>query len=123
MKLKLIMLLIALVFTSNTLKKSSVRAGQTLAAPTLELPANGAVNQPTTTLWWTGLGQGARYGLQVSTDASFSAILVDRRDLVERAYALNQILSKNTTYYWRVNVTINGQTSAWSEGWKFTIAP
>jgi hypothetical protein len=30
-------------------------------------------------------------------------------------------LTKNTTYYWRVNAKKNGQTSAWSPTWSFTI--
>lgn len=61
--------------------------------------------------------------LQVARSGYFAAdsILVDRADLTTREYRLGGLIPG--TYYWRVKATArSGQTSEWSEPFKFGVA-
>lgn len=104
--------------------KHSPPGNQIPAAPSLGSPANGAVNQA---LWvsvtWSGIGNGV-YRLQVSTDAAFASLILDQGGLsgYRASRSLSGLLTRSTTYYWRMNVTINGLTSNWSEVRRFTTA-
>jgi hypothetical protein len=104
--------------------KSTLSQSRTPAAPILGSPANGAVNQP---LWvsvtWSGIGNGA-YRLQVATDTAFSSLVLNQGGIpgTQASRSLSGLLARSTTYFWRVQVTINGQTSNWSQIRRFTTA-
>jgi hypothetical protein len=95
----------------------------TPSAPILALPADGATNiSAAPTLTWNASTGATSYGLQVSKDSSFSTIVIDKSTITSTSYAMTG-LANNTTYYWRVNATNSGGTSAWSTAWSFTTVP
>lgn len=83
-------------------------------APTLASPANGATNVSTApTLSWSGISCATSYGVQVATDSQFSSVVINQT-VTGTSFTVSTPLSNNTTYYWRVNATKSGETSAWS---------
>jgi len=62
---------------------------------------------------WTPRGFGRSYHLQVSTNADFNDLVVDKSDLTQTRYALDKV-SPGTTYYWRVNTSNYGGTGEWA---------
>jgi hypothetical protein len=95
--------------------------------PTLVSPENNATGVAInpTTLSWTASEEGVTYGLQVSTNSTFTTagIKVDQTGLTGTSYDVTgSILSNNTKYYWRMNTTKAGLTSDWSTVWNFTTA-
>ncbi len=92
----------------------------TPSAPTLASPANGATGVATSpTLSWNASTGATSYTLQVSTSSDFSTLVLNQTGIVGTSYAASSLLN-NTTYYWRVNATNAGGTSAWSSVWSFT---
>ena len=90
------------------------------AAPTLASPASGATGLATNpTLSWNASAGATSYGLQVSTTSSFSTTVVNQTGIQNTSYPASG-LANSTTYYWRVNATNAGGTSAWSAVWSFT---
>lgn len=88
--------------------------------PTQESPANGATDLPTiTTVRWVHYRSGETYRVQVATNAAMTALITNATVTNATGYTLLS-LSKNTTYYWRVNASKKGVTSAWSPTWSFT---
>jgi len=88
--------------------------------PTLLSPSNGATGvSASPTLSWNASSGATSYGLQVSTSSSFSTTIVNQTGLATTSYAVSG-LGNNTTYYWHVNVSNPGGTSAWSSTWSFT---
>jgi hypothetical protein len=73
-------------------------------------------------LVWGTRGTVKSYHLQVSTNSSFSNLLVDRTGLTSSLFVLNPV-NNNSTYYWRVNTTNAAGTSAWSNTETFSTAP
>lgn len=64
----------------------------------------------------------ASFYLQVSRSSYFASdgILVDRNGLISRDFRLNGLVPG--TYYWRLKaVSRSGQSSDWSEPWKFAV--
>lgn len=62
------------------------------------------------------------YGLQVAKLPSFAAdsMIIERRGLTSPNFTIGGLLPG--TYYWRVQASSpSGQTSNWSEQWKFTV--
>lgn len=91
------------------------------AAPTLVSPANGATNQPVPlTLQWNSVIFATSYQVQVATDTTFTAPVVD--DSVTGTSRL-VALQFNTTYYWRVRARNAGGLSNPSARWSFTTEP
>ncbi len=89
-------------------------------APTLSSPANGSSGNPLNpTLTWNGVSGATSYQLQVSTNSSFSALIVDAGGLASTSYSMSGLVN-NTLYYWRVNATNANGTSGWSTAWSFT---
>jgi hypothetical protein len=93
-----------------------------LAPPTIEFPANGATDVPIDT--WVSWSDpnfifNPTFHLQVSRNSNLTDLLVDVNLDGNTGYALRG-LPKNTTFYWRVNVSSGGQTSDWSPVWTFT---
>jgi hypothetical protein len=87
----------------------------TPAPPTLASPANQATGVATNpTLSWNASTGATSYGLQVSTNSSFSPTVVNQTGITSTSRAISGLLN-GTTYYWRVNATNAGGTSAWSD--------
>ena len=64
----------------------------------------------------------AKYYLQISRSPVFASdgIMVDRDSLTTQSFPLASVAPG--TYYWRLRATSeSGQTSGWSEPWKFTV--
>lgn len=62
------------------------------------------------------------YNLQVARIISFTpdSVVVDQQSLQSPSFVLKRLLPG--TYYWRVRATsTSGQTSNWSQYWKFTV--
>jgi hypothetical protein len=90
------------------------------AVPVLATPSNGATGVATNpTLTWNASTGASSYHLQVSTDAGFATTVVDQSNITTTSSAVSGLAS-NTTYYWRVNATNSGGTSAYSSVWSFT---
>jgi fibronectin type 3 domain-containing protein len=84
-------------------------------APTLVSPANGATGVSTSpTLSWNVSSGATSYQLQVSLNQSFSTTVYSQSGLTSTSQQVTG-LTNNTPYYWRVNATNAGGTSAWSE--------
>ncbi|MCG3119987.1 MAG: hypothetical protein ALAOOOJD_02549 [bacterium] len=91
------------------------------AVPTLASPANGAIGVSTTpVLSWNAASGADSYGLEVATDAAFTNIVISQTGLTTTAFNVTTALAHNTPYFWRVNATNAGGTTAWSEAWNFT---
>jgi len=91
-----------------------------LLPPQLVFPANGAGGLDTyLTLIWYKSKRATEYGLQVSLNAGFSELIVDKTHIKETSFKLNE-LSQETGYYWRVNASNDEETSVWSKVWYFT---
>ncbi len=93
-------------------------------APNLYAPEDmGSVNQDQPVLLdWSPNGFVQSYGLQVATDAAFTNLVVDISGLAESSYELASV-DPNSTYYWRVNTTNLGGTSAWATRSFYTVPP
>ncbi len=90
------------------------------SAPTLSSPSNGATGVSITpTLSWNASTGATSYQLQVSTSSSFTTTVVNQSGITATSYAVSG-LTNNTVYYWRVNATNAGGTSAYSSAWSFT---
>jgi chitinase len=90
------------------------------SVPTLVLPTNGATGVAINpTLSWNASTGATSYGIQVSTSSSFSTTVATQIGITATSYAVSG-LANNTTYYWRVNATNTGGTSAWSSSRSFT---
>ncbi|MHC4097871.1 MAG: aryl-sulfate sulfotransferase, partial [Planctomycetota bacterium] len=70
---------------------------------------------------WIPRGFGRSCHLQVATDAEFSNLIVDESGLKQYVYELASV-DPGTIYYWRVNTTNYGGTSAWATR-SFTAVP
>ena len=91
--------------------------------PILNLPVNGATEQPVNlTLSWNTVPRTSLYRVQLSTVSDFSTLLVDDSTFASNSKAVGP-LSRNTTYYWRVNARNAGGASAWSETRSFSTLP
>ena len=96
------------------------------STPTLESPANGAVEQSLSpTLSWNDVEEASSYHLQVSTDSGFTSFNVNDSTLTNTSKQIGP-LATNTIYYWRVHAKANVETSPWSTRRYFTtkvVAP
>ncbi len=108
---------------------SAVRSFTTLPqlpdVPVLALPADASTDQPLTglALSWNAAARAVTYRVQVSTMSTF-AVLNYNTTVAAPAVSLTlAAISYQTTYYWRVNATNPGGTSAWSAVWGFTTVP
>jgi fibronectin type 3 domain-containing protein len=88
--------------------------------PTLTVPANGETGQSIApTLTWSTVIGAETYRVQVSMVNTFTTNIVDDSTLTSASKSLIG-LSKNATYYWRVNAKNVGGVSAWTDAWSFT---
>ena len=92
------------------------------AIPVLLSPADNTEHISTDpTLSWSkpaGTADVDSYYLQVSTVSDFSILSVDESYILGSSYQLSG-LTNETTYFWRVNATNIGGTSAWSTVFSF----
>lgn len=92
-----------------------------LATPTLATPASGTTNMPDSFIvYWNGVPAATSYGVQVGTDSTFNASLAFSQTGITAPSQKLTGLNSNTVYYWRVNATNAGGTSAWSAKYVFT---
>lgn len=92
------------------------------APPALASPPDEAVSvaRPPT-LQWSAASGADSYRLQVSTDTSFAAPVLDQSDLSGTQQSVGN-LKANTRYRWRVNSRNACGSSAWSAARSFTTA-
>jgi uncharacterized repeat protein (TIGR02543 family) len=89
--------------------------------PALSTPANGATGVGVSpTLTWTGVAGATSYEVQVSTVSTFATTVFDQPGVTTTSQAVTPALSNNGQYYWRVNATNAGGTSAWATANSFT---
>ncbi len=83
-------------------------------APVLASPQNGVVAVPVAlTVSWETTPRAVTYAMQVSTSSAFATTVTAQTGITTTGAAISG-LSNNATYYWRVNATNVGGTSAWS---------
>jgi len=91
--------------------------------PTLSSPSNNAQGQSIfPNLVWKSSSTGgtvASYSLQASTNIAFNTTVYNASGITGINQALNIPLQFNTTYFWQVNASNLGGTSAWSGVWSF----
>jgi photosystem II stability/assembly factor-like uncharacterized protein len=84
-----------------------------------KLASHSGVSRGTNSTSPTLVADTLSYRLQLSTESSFTAPLVDDSTLVDTLFQAGP-LSNNTTYYWRVLAEGSGGESPWSETWSFS---
>ena len=90
------------------------------AAPTLSSPLDGATGVSTNpTLSWNASSGATSYRVQVSTSSAFTTTVYDQSGIVGTSTNVSG-LAASTVYYWRVNATNAGGTSAFSAVSSFT---
>ena len=95
----------------------------TLAAPNLISPANQATEVPIRPEFrWTPVPNAGRYLIQVSLNAAFNDIAVEKTT-VGAAFDTLVLPNCQTKYYWRVQSQANGYLGAWSNIFSFTTCP
>jgi hypothetical protein len=124
----LVFLLCTMVFLLGC-AQTSPETSPPAASPPASLAAEFSILTPsagssivnrTPTLAWKCSIEAASYKLQVSIDKNFGKLVVDEAGLSSTSYNIPAgKLTHDRTYYWRVNATSGGKTSAWSEVWSF----
>ncbi len=90
------------------------------SAPILASPATGATGVSISpTLSWNVSTNATSYRLQVATDTGFTKIVVDQSNIAATSLAISG-LTNSTVYYWHVNASDAGGTSAYSLTSNFT---
>lgn len=89
-------------------------------APLLSSPSDGAsgLTLPVSFQWQVAAGA-TTYDLQIDSNASFTAPVVNQTGLTTTSYQ-DSTLAYSTTYYWRVHSVNAADTSAWSATRSFT---
>ncbi len=96
--------------------------GESLAAPTLLTPANGAANQGTNTLLTFKIVNNQSYKIQISKDKTFNLNVGNFTNSTGTQSVAD--MEYSTTYYWRVRSESDLSTGVWSKTWSFTtVAP
>jgi len=117
---------VALQFDPNNdivIKQGGTTAGSTLSVPTLVFPPPDAIKQPLTlSLIWDSVVSAATYRVQLATDSSFAATVLDDSTVTDTTRQVGP-LTAGTTYFWRVRAKNGGGITAWSPAWSFTTAP
>lgn len=92
------------------------------STPSLVVPVNNATGVPLAPLFdWNDVSGASSYRIQISTDSNFATTVKDTSGVPASQYQLpGGILSNSVKYYWRVNATNAGGTSAYSNVFGFT---
>ena len=89
--------------------------------PILSSPANETtVTDLEVMLEWDASVDADSYRLQVSTEPSFSSPVINEAGVTGTHYEVTSGLDWKSDYYWRVNASNQGGTSAWSGQWQFS---
>jgi len=93
----------------------------TPAVPVLEFPGDRSKNiQTSPALRWYTVEGALDYHLQLSTDSTFSSVLiVNDSTVVDTSFGIGP-LANNTTYFWRVRSRTAEGMSSFSAPWRFT---
>jgi hypothetical protein len=99
----------------------SARAAATIAPPVQEAPTNGATDQPTTVTvrWHPADTTNPSYNVQIARDSNFSSLVANVRVTDGSIGYTVFSLANGTRYFWRVSLSVGGNTSAWSPIWSF----
>ncbi len=91
------------------------------STPGLIAPPDNGSHQPlSVTLQWSPASSATSYGVQLSTDSTFTGGFVFNLASVADTFTTVTGLAQLTPYYWRVNAGNIGGISNWSEPWAFT---
>ncbi len=71
-------------------------------------------------LTWSAAAGADSYTLQVATDAAFTALVINQAGIAVTSYTVTTALTYNTIYYWHVNASNAGGTSAFSGTFSYT---
>ncbi len=86
-------------------------------------PANGASDVSLTpTLVWESSVDDGTFSFRVSENSNFDQVVYQASNLNSMEYTLSSELDVNTTYYWQVRGTFNGETSDWTSPFSFTTS-
>ncbi len=98
----------------------SVRLDSLLAAPSPQLPAEGAEDLVLTPAFeWNALPDVGEYRIQIATDSAFAATVIDQT-VAGASYVPASDLTIGTRYFWRVQGHNLCGGGAWSEARSFT---
>ncbi len=93
----------------------SVDTAELPQVPTLVAPLNGSANEPDALeLQWNTASDAEFYHLQVASDPSFAALVVDDEGVHTIQYVLRD-LEVGSMYYWRIRSSNGSGYSDWSE--------
>lgn len=97
-----------------------------LAPPVLLTPSDQEANKNlVVTLNWSPISVPATYGLQVSTDSTFtlsSAYIYRQNGMIQNSQTITGLVPSKK-YFWRVNAkTASGDSSVWSQKFTFSTA-
>ncbi len=87
--------------------------------PTLTSPTNGQDKMPIPALLQWNSAVSGDFTVQVANDNLFTNVVYSESKTDNHVYVLNG-LTYSTTYYWRVNVSVNSTVSNWSDVWVFS---
>ncbi|MBN2010171.1 VCBS repeat-containing protein [candidate division KSB1 bacterium] len=110
---------------STTWSFSTTGGSTTLDPPVHSAPADGQIGVSTSpTLVWEPASGATSYGLDVSSDYSFSDVSKTVLTEIGILGTSKQLygLAEGTTYYWRVYAQYADGMSTWSDPWSFTTA-
>jgi hypothetical protein len=116
----------ALTFATSTLGDFAFGIPQTIdsayaPAPISPKDSETVNGQAPVKLVWGTRGIVQTYHLQVSTNPSFSNLVVENSSLSSTSFTIDSV-NNNSTYYWRVNNTNAAGTSNWSTAESFNTA-
>ena len=101
--------------------------GETDSIPvSLVSPNNGAVNQlPVLIVRWNANSYGQPYHIEVASDSTFTGGMLFNDSTITDTVAAINILSNNSTYYWRVQSSRSIHQNIWSEvrHWTNQVVP
>ncbi len=119
-QLSILLPVLIIYFSSNCSKNNPVNNNNSLSAPILASPVNGAIgNTPSLTLTWRTVTNAEAYNFEVSTAATFASIFASQTGLTSLSASISN-LTNSTTYYWKVNAANADSSTAWSNIWSFT---
>ncbi len=88
--------------------------------PTLIAPEDGTINLPPDVefIWSSSQGTGS-YCLEIATDNTFTSLVYQESQITDTSRLVTGLAVD--LYYWRVNASNVGGTSAWSNIWSFSV--
>jgi hypothetical protein len=94
----------------------------TTTAPNLIAPSNNStLNTLMPGFYWDSLVTATSYKILLSTDSTFSTIIVEDSNITNFYLVADGLLSPDITYYWKVRTINDGGIGPWSEIYNFKI--